>query len=142
MNKGVVLIAAVALALVVTGSVTWLSERRQPSKSVPDGGPIVAVLMPDLAADAMDGRESFEQNCAACHGTMAEGRNGQGPPLVHKIYEPGHHADGAFYLAVSRGVRAHHWPFGDMPPVDGVSQQDIGKIVSYVRALQRANGIY
>ncbi len=69
--------------------------------------------------------------------TTLPGAMASAPPLVHKIYEPGHHADGAFLLAVSRGVRAHHWPFGDMPPVDGVSQEDVQKIVAYVRALQR-----
>jgi hypothetical protein len=44
-------------------------------------------------------------------------------------------------LAVKNGVRAHHWRFGDMPPVEGVSDEDATKIVAYVRELQRANGI-
>jgi hypothetical protein len=38
-------------------------------------------------------------------------------------------------------VRAHHWRFGNMPPVDGVNRAEVEKIVAYVRALQRANGI-
>ena len=48
----------------------------------------------------------------------------------------------AFLLAAKQGVRAHHWPFGDMPPVPGVSEQDVGRIVAYVRTLQKANGIF
>ncbi len=86
------------------------------------------------------GAAIFESKCAKCHGPEAQGTD-QGPPLVHKIYEPGHHADVAFYLAVRRGVPAHHWPFGNMPPIEGVSDEDIEQIVAYVRGLQRAAGI-
>ena len=46
-----------------------------------------------------------------------------------------------FFLAVHNGVRAHHWRFGDMPPVDGVGDEQIETIIAYVRTLQRANGI-
>lgn len=91
-----------------------------------------------VAAD--DGVALFQRNCAECHGREAKGTD-KGPPLVHKIYEPGHHADASFYLAVRRGVRAHHWPFGDMPPVTGVSDEEIGRILAYVRGLQKAAGI-
>jgi len=42
---------------------------------------------------------------------------------------------------VRNGVRAHHWKFGSMPPVDGITDAEDGTIVAYVRALQRANGI-
>ena len=66
----------------------------------------------------------------------------QGPPLVHKLYEPGHHTDAAFYRAATQGVVSHHWSFGNMPPVPGVSRRSVTKIVAYVRALQRANGIH
>ena len=76
-----------------------------------------------------------------CHGENATGTE-QGPPLVHKIYEPGHHADASFYRAVERGVRSHHWPFGNMPPIPGVSRKDVTRILAFVRELQRANGIY
>ena len=72
-----------------------------------------------------------------CHGRHATGSD-QGPPLVHRIYEPNHHADIAFRLAVRNGVRAHHWPFGNMAPVEGVSDEDAIKITRYVRELQKA----
>jgi len=39
-------------------------------------------------------------------------------------------------------VRAHHWNFGNMPPAEGVSDEDVIKITRYVRELQKANGIY
>ncbi|MGH7317985.1 MAG: c-type cytochrome, partial [Candidatus Rokuibacteriota bacterium] len=63
------------------------------------------------------------------------------PPLVHRIYRAAHHADVAFELAVRRGVRAHHWRFGDMPPEPAVARVEIVQITRYVRELQRANGI-
>lgn len=99
------------------------------------------VNVPALTGAAKEGEALFEANCASCHGSNAAGNEGAGPPLVHIIYEPSHHGDAAFLLAARNGVRAHHWDFGDMAPVDGVSEDDIGRIVAYVRALQRANGI-
>lgn len=104
--------------------------------------PLVNVAVPELSGAAAEGKALFDANCAACHGQNAAGKDGFGPPLVHKIYEPGHHADIAFQLAVSNGVRAHHWSFGNMPAVEGVPQSDVEKIVAYIRALQRENGIF
>lgn len=86
------------------------------------------------------GRAAFEVRCAGCHGFEAGG-TGHGPPLVHPVYRPSHHADAAFQLAVTSGVRAHHWTYGDMPPVRGVDRADVERIVAYVRWLQRRAGI-
>ena len=47
----------------------------------------------------------------------------------------------AFELAVRRGVRAHHWRFGDMPPQPTITPDAIHMITRYVRELQQANGI-
>ena len=85
----------------------------------------------------MPGAALFERNCARCHGRSAAGGPG-GPPLVHRIYEPGHHADAAFHLAVRQGVRAHHWRFGNMPPIPGVTEAEVNQIIAYVRALQKS----
>ena len=84
---------------------------------------------------------AFEAKCSACHGVNAAGRDGSGPPLIHKIYEPSHHGDGAFLVAATNGVRQHHWSFGNMPPVEGITQAEVKSIVTYVREVQRANGI-
>ncbi|WP_460019773.1 c-type cytochrome [Magnetospira thiophila] len=101
----------------------------------------VLVRLPDLTPEARQGQMLFSQHCAPCHGPRADGTD-KGPPLVHPVYHPGHHADGAFALAVTNGVTAHHWPFGDMPPVQGITLQQIESLVRFVRELQRANGIY
>lgn len=98
------------------------------------------VRVPDLSADAQVGKRAFDLRCARCHGENAAG-NAAGPPLVHRTYRPAHHADVAFTLAAQRGVRAHHWQFGDMPPQPDVSPAEVGQITRYVRELQRANGI-
>lgn len=106
-----------------------------------DGGPIVEVTVPALSATAKAGEAAFEEFCASCHGKNAAGQDGVAPPLVHKIYEPSHHGDIAFVRAAKFGVRQHHWPFGNMEPVEGINERQINDIIDYVRTLQRANGI-
>lgn len=114
----------------------------QPAPQMAAGAAIVAVSVPQtLSPRAATGKTAFDASCASCHGQNAAGHEGKGPPLVHRIYEPGHHGDAAFAIAASRGVRAHHWRFGDMPPVEGLTKGDINNIVAYVRELQRENGI-
>lgn len=105
------------------------------------GAALVKINVPELSDRAMLGQLAFETSCAACHGKNAVGQDGVAPPLVHKIYEPNHHGDAAFLLAAKNGVRAHHWQFGDMPPVPDIADDSIALIVDYVRELQRANGI-
>lgn len=92
------------------------------------------------ADSAAPGAGVFAAKCALCHGPAASGSD-RGPPLVHRIYEPGHHDDGAFFRAVHQGVRQHHWRFGNMPPVPGVTDEQIRQIVAYVRRLQEKAGI-
>ncbi|MFO8127721.1 c-type cytochrome [Yoonia sp.] len=106
------------------------------------GTPLVQVVIPDQFSDAARiGQRIFDGNCASCHGPNAAGRAERAPPLVHKIYEPSHHGDEAFQRAVAMGVPAHHWPFGDMIPVPGLTPGDVAMVVAYIRELQGANGI-
>lgn len=140
---------AALLVAVVLGVVTILSWKfvgtngqSHQNANQDAGRPLVAVTVPDkLTMQARLGEEAFNGTCAACHGGNAAGTE-VGPPLVHKVYEPSHHSDYAFYIAATNGVRAHHWKFGDMPPQPDVSEKDLVNIVAYVRELQRANGIY
>ncbi len=138
---------AVALAAFLGLGFWWSGESDLGAPvvaNVSDGaGPaMVDVIVPQtLSANAEIGKTAFEAKCAVCHGLNAAGQDGMAPPLVHKIYEPSHHGDAAFLLAARNGVRAHHWRFGNMPPVEGVTDGDVKMIVAYVRELQRANGI-
>lgn len=95
---------------------------------------------PDGELDLARGRELYAQNCATCHGPEAQGTE-QGPPLVHELYVPSHHADGAFQVAVVRGVQPHHWDFGPMQPVPGLSPDEVADITAHVRSLQAAAGL-
>ena len=92
-------------------------------------------------ADLQVGEQKFMANCAVCHGAGGAGTS-QGPPLVHKIYEPNHHGDAAFQRAAANGVKAHHWQFGDMPKIEAVKPDDVDQIVRYVRWLQKQAGIF
>ncbi|MFO8004689.1 c-type cytochrome [Thioalkalivibrio sp.] len=94
----------------------------------------------DFQAVPARGADLFAAHCAVCHGDGALGSD-QGPPLIHRIYEPSHHADISFYRAVALGVHQHHWEFGDMSPVTGVSGEDTAHIIAWIRREQRAAGI-
>lgn len=98
------------------------------------------VTVPKLSLSAVQGERIYNNSCISCHGENGAGSE-SGPPLVHDIYNPGHHDDPSFYRAVKNGVQRHHWRFGDMPPRPEVSQQEVAYILDYVRELQLANGI-
>ena len=87
------------------------------------------------------GKMNYDAKCASCHGETGRGTD-KGPTFISRIYHPGHHGDGAFYIAAKRGTTAHHWRFGNMKPVPGVTDSMIKSIVEYVRAVQKANGLF
>lgn len=129
-------------AMIVIAAIGW--RYLNSGTATPSDGQsksMVEVEIPQFDQSAKMGEVKFDQYCASCHGNNAAGQESVAPPLVHIIYEPGHHGDGSFLRAAKQGVRAHHWPFGDMPPVDGIDDNDVTLIIAYVRALQRANGI-
>jgi len=127
-----------AVAAIAVAAAVWLWPPANPPAVTTR--PAVDVKVPELSLLAARGKTVFDANCAACHGPNTAGTD-KGPPLVHDIYNPAHHADGAFFLAARRGVRAHHWPYGDMPPQPQVTEEQIAATVRYVRELQQANGI-
>jgi hypothetical protein len=96
---------------------------------------------PKMTPDLNVGRLNYDRFCAACHGRTARGTD-KGPTFISRIYHPGHHGDQAFFIAPKNGARAHHWPFGDMKPVPGVNDALLSTILQYVRAVQKANGVF
>lgn len=129
------------VALVGTLAAAACEEKSQQAVGMTPEAMVALSADASLPDSLMAGRATFEVHCRECHGQAATGTE-KGPPLVHRVYHPGHHADPAFYLAPLQGVRAHHWGFGDMPPVEGVTRDEVGRIVAYVRWLQRQAGIY
>ena len=130
-----------AIAAIATGGAWWLWGQSD-ARPAEEGQALVAVTLPaTLSPEAQAGQQAFASSCASCHGTDAEGRAGIASPLIHKIYEPSHHGDMAFVLAARNGVRAHHWPFGNMAPVPGLTDTDLAGIIRFVREVQVANGI-
>ena len=85
------------------------------------------------------GKNLYEKDCASCHGNWGKGTE-KGPPLMHNFYKPSHHGDAAFYRAALSGARAHHWKFGDMPAVEGMTREKMDQIIPYVRWLQEKSG--
>lgn len=93
-----------------------------------------------LTADAGRGYGLYHQHCVTCHGKSLDGSD-NGPALIHKIYRSTHHSDMSFFYAIRKGTRQHHWRFGDMPPVPGLSDQDVVDVTAYVRREQQKKGI-
>jgi mono/diheme cytochrome c family protein len=138
---GVRAVAAGVVSVLVL-ALAGCSKGEGPPVAGPGSGPAPTAREAAAPAGAMpDGAALFDAHCSRCHGPQGTGSD-QGPPLVHKVYEPAHHPDGAFYRAVRQGVRAHHWNFGDMPKVGGLSDAEVAEVIAYVRERKRAAGIF
>ncbi|WP_273364703.1 c-type cytochrome [Simplicispira suum] len=135
-KKGLLFVLVAALA--GGAALLWMQTQRHSQATSTNA--TQAVKVPEYSMMARAGLVAFEATCARCHGSNGTGTD-KGPPLLHEIYNPGHHPDGAFVSAVRQGVRRHHWNFGDMPSQPKVTDREIAEIVRYVRELQVANGI-
>lgn len=89
--------------------------------------------------DQATGEALYVANCSDCHGADLRGTD-KGPSHLSEIYEPSHHADAAFLLAIRNGVAAHHWEFGEMAAIPGLDDDEIAAITSYVRDVQEREG--
>lgn len=129
----------------MTGSrvwgIGWLVVALAAAPACSQGEPAPKSAGGPVPAELQAGEGKFKSNCSACHGAGGVGTS-QGPPLVHKIYEPNHHGDAAFQRAAANGVKAHHWEFGNMPKIEGVTPEDVDQIIKYVRWLQKEAGIF
>lgn len=101
-----------------------------------DGGDSGVVAAP---SGDLDGGELYAANCASCHGSDLRGTD-RGPSHLSIVYEPNHHGDEAFRSAIRNGAAQHHWDFGDMPPVGGLTDAEIEAVIAFVRAEQEAQG--
>ena len=128
------IIAGVVLAVVAVVVLAGTSSPRDPMTGENEFN--IAVQDPELVTE---GGIMYRASCGSCHGFDLRG-TGVGPSLLSVVYQPGHHPDTSFVLAALNGVPAHHWEFGDMAPVPGLSQNDMDRIIAYVRENQRIKG--
>jgi mono/diheme cytochrome c family protein len=126
-----------ALAVLLAIGTLWFSGVLRSQGQTPPISPSASKPVPEVFAT---GESLYNAHCARCHGSSAAGTE-QGPSLLSAIYAPQHHSDASFLLAVKRGVAAHHWQFGDMPPIPEVGQDEVADIILYVRWLQEQAGI-
>src|SRR5688572_24788491 len=82
-------------------------------------------------ADHARGKTVYSAKCALCHGADLRGTP-RGPSQLSKVYEPSHHPDAAYRSAIANGVQTHHWKFGDMPAVPGLSDTDVESVIAYI----------
>ena len=96
------LFAALIVVILLTHVVSGQNKSQVEQEILPDGAFVKIDLPSRLSRSALNGEALFEENCTTCHGLNAVGKRDIGPPLVHKIYEPNHHGDESFQLAVLR----------------------------------------
>ncbi|MDW3221077.1 MAG: cytochrome c [Acidimicrobiales bacterium] len=85
------------------------------------------------------GAEVYAQTCASCHGADLQGTD-KGPSHLSIVYEPNHHTDASFRNAIANGAAQHHWNFGDMPSIDGLTGEEVDAVIAFVRAEQERQG--
>ena len=133
-----------AIALIYPKPIAVSAElkAKAPSQTTP-GAVLANVRLPAaLSAQAATGKTYYNAVCASCHGANAAGQDRVAPPLIHRLYVSSHHGDAAFVTAVRNGARQHHWPFGNMPPLERrLTDSELNAIIIYIRELQRENGI-
>lgn len=130
------IVIAAVLAAVAVGGYFWLSPSPATQESELGG----EIIVPQFSALAAEGEEVYNGTCAACHGVNLAGTD-NGPTFLQTIYRPAHHSDYAFVSAVQNGVIAHHWNFGNMPKLDYITNDELVRVISYIREMQQANGI-
>ncbi len=85
------------------------------------------------------GAEVYATSCASCHGAELGGTD-KGPPQLSIVYEPNHHGDDSYRSAIANGAPQHHWEYGDMPAVEGLTDEDVEAVIAFVRAEQARQG--
>lgn len=128
------IVAGVVLAVVTIVAWGGNSTPRDPMTGQSEFD--IPVQDPVLVAE---GDVLYQASCSVCHGSDLRG-TAIGPSQLSVVYQPGHHSDESYMNAVFNGVPAHHWDFGNMPPVSGLTEGDMDRVIAFVRENQRIEG--
>ena len=127
MNAPTLLFTGILVCALTFGAAACGSDG-EPTAAEASDDPIVAL-----------GAEVYQQSCASCHGPDLRGTD-KGPSHLSLVYEPNHHPDDAFRSAIANGTPQHHWNFADMPPVEGLSDEEVEAVIGFVRSEQNRLG--
>ena len=50
------------------------------------------------------------------------------------------HGDESYRSAIRNGVTQHHWGFGNMPAVEDITDDQIERVITYIRTQQQELG--
>lgn len=103
------------------------------------GSPDSAPAGQSVGSAESNGADVYAASCASCHGADLRGTD-KGPSHLSIVYEPNHHGDDAFRSAIANGAPQHHWNFGDMEPIEGLSGDQVEAVIAFVRAEQQRVG--
>lgn len=116
----------IVAALLVVVAVAGCSDSDPPTAAEPTASDDLGAIV-------------YANNCASCHGADLRGTD-EGPSQLSIVYEPNHHPDAAYRTAIANGTPQHHWNFGDMPPVEGLSDSEVEAVIGWVRSEQQRQG--
>jgi len=100
-----------------------------------------SVTIPPLSEAGLRGREVFATSCQECHGVDGAGGTRTGPPLIHPMYRENLYPDFVLKNVIREGKREKNWRFGPMKAVEGLSDQQVDDVATFIRAAQVASGI-
>lgn len=96
-------------------------------------------IEPIDTVSADPGAAIYASSCASCHGSTLQGTD-KGPSQLSIVYEPNHHTDDSYRSAIANGARQHHWSFGDMAPVEGLTDDEVEAVIAFIRSEQQRLG--
>ena len=95
---------------------------------------------PASSLSAQSGSVAFAEECAGCHGRLARGTD-RAPNLIHSDYGRRTRSDAQFRRAVREGIPARQGRYGEMPAAKDISDRRLDRMITFLREIQRANGI-
>lgn len=101
---------------------------------------IVGLMIPAVASLAADAKANYEKDCAKCHGADGKGDTKMGKKLGAKDYSDAKvqeaMKDDAAFKAIKEGLKDKEGKVL-MKPSEGLSDDDIKALVSYMRKFKK-----